>query len=358
VIVCSESRFPPSISRRYHIIEKRYSTEIQQVKITKEVTYYQSIATTMCAPTESAKEETPSTGSSGCCVNLNRYNWINLLAYAVNVLVTFGIGLFGWTGTPDNGTLSARYETIVTPSGTAFSIWSLIFLAQGIWVVWQFVVPSARANKLIVHAVGYKHAILVAFQSGWTFAFGYEVMWLSLVCMYGLLACLVWTIQSLQHYYKKDWKQYAIYQFPFSLHCGWIMAAAAVNTNALVVFYARENVTVQIVVAAATLVALLVGAMFFLNQYPADLAIPLVLVWALGWVYDKLSDPVETIVDRFTMEQIEGFKWGALAGAALILASTVLKALYVLCFALPRERRERQQQIEKASASVPADHNV
>jgi len=176
--------------------------------------------------------------------------------------------------------------------------------------------------------------------------------------MYGLLACLVWTIQSLQHYYKKDWKQYAIYQFPFSLHCGWIMAAAAVNTNALVVFYARENVTVQIVVAAATLVALLVGAMFFLNQYPADLAIPLVLVWALGWVYDKLSDPVETIVDRFTMEQIEGFKWGALAGAALILASTVLKALYVLCFALPRERRERQQQIEKASASVPADHNV
>jgi hypothetical protein len=78
----------------------------------------------MCTPTaESPKSEVAIDKS------FNKFNFINLFAYITNVFVTFAIGTFGLGGRPTNGELSAKYQTIVTPSGTAFSIWSVIFIA-------------------------------------------------------------------------------------------------------------------------------------------------------------------------------------------------------------------------------------
>jgi hypothetical protein len=38
----------------------------------------------------------------------------------------------------DNATISARFPTLLTPAGWAFSIWGIIFLLQGLGVVYQF----------------------------------------------------------------------------------------------------------------------------------------------------------------------------------------------------------------------------
>jgi len=70
--------------------------------------------------------------------SLNKYNILNLIAYLVNCFVTFGIGTFGLANRPTNGDISDKYQTIVTPFGTSFSIWGIIFLWQALWVLWQF----------------------------------------------------------------------------------------------------------------------------------------------------------------------------------------------------------------------------
>jgi hypothetical protein len=72
-----------------------------------------------------------STTSEVVIVNksLNRFNFINLFAYITNVFVVIAIGTFGVGGRPTNKELSDKYQTIITPSGIAFSIWSLIFVA-------------------------------------------------------------------------------------------------------------------------------------------------------------------------------------------------------------------------------------
>merc|ERR1712146_670518 len=214
-------------------------------------------------------------------MGLNKYNILNLIAYLVNCFVTFAIGTFGLAGRPTNGDISDKYQTIVTPFGTSFSIWGIIFLWQALWVLWQFM-PSQRNSEGVIKA-SYFYPAMTLFQAGWTITWAYEIMWLSLVFMYAILATLVAASMSLQTY-KKTIKGYMLWQGPFSIQTGWIMAAAAVNTNVLPVAYGA-SVPVKLAVSSVSLVVLAVTALSWLASYPVDFAIPLVIMWALGGVY-------------------------------------------------------------------------
>ena len=56
---------------------------------------------------------------------LNCLNYTNIVAYVLNVVVTYGIGVGGILDLPTNDELSAKYQTLVTPIGWAFSIWGM-----------------------------------------------------------------------------------------------------------------------------------------------------------------------------------------------------------------------------------------
>ena len=85
---------------------------------------------------------------------LNRKNWLNLVAYILNVTLVYGIGNAGWLGTPTNGELSDKYQTLVTPSSSAFTIWSVIFLFQAAFAVCQLL-PRFRAMPMVQGGVSY-----------------------------------------------------------------------------------------------------------------------------------------------------------------------------------------------------------
>merc|ERR1712107_967031 len=153
---------------------------------------------------------------------------------------------------------------------------------QALWVCWQFV-PSQRNSEGVIRA-WYYYPIMTIFQAGWTVSFSYELMWVSLLCMYVILVSLIMASMSLQKYDSKTWKGYLLWQAPFSIQTGWIMAASGVMTNVLPVFYDASS-TVRLVVAWLTLVVLAVTALTWLASYPVDFAIPLVIIWALGGVY-------------------------------------------------------------------------
>lgn len=85
---------------------------------------------------------------------LNFKNIANVLAYGINIALTYGVGTAGWLGTPDNGELSDKYQTIVTPNSRAFSIWGLIFVAQAIFAVVQLL-PRFRGTDMVQKGVNY-----------------------------------------------------------------------------------------------------------------------------------------------------------------------------------------------------------
>jgi hypothetical protein len=303
----------------------------------------------MCDVNTCAKSPSKDAAAPVVDKSINRYNIMNMLFYIINSICTYAVQ-FGWVDLPDNGTLSDKYETIITPWGKAFLIWSVIFMWQLFWAVWQFL-PSQRNSEGVIRA-WYYYPIFTCFQAGWTFSFANEVMWLQLIFMYGLLITLISASMSLQKY-KKTWKGYLIWQFPFSIQTGWIMAASCLATNVVPVYY-EANATTKIVVASLCLGTLIITAFTWLSSYPVDFAIPCVIVWALCGVYMKLNNPLPIIPETFSEKQINGVQYAVIAGIALVGTGIVAKALYVLLKQRPEALKAEEKEIASASESEEA----
>merc|ERR1712194_522933 len=168
------------------------------------------------------------------------------------------------------------------------------------------------------------------------------------IFMYGILFTLVRASMSLQTY-QKTWKGYLLWQAPFSIQTGWIMAASAVNTNVLPVAY-DATTTAKIVVGSLSLVVLLITAFTWLSSYPVDFAIPCVIVWALYGVYAELEAPQASITEEFTMKQINGVRHGVLAAMILIGVGIIFKIVYVFAKQRPAARAQATAAQEQAAS--------
>lgn len=212
-------------------------------------------------------------------------NILNVLAYIANVAVTYGIGVAGIAGTATNAELSAKYQTLVTPIGTAFAIWGVIFLAQLVFTVAQLFGPYRQA-PLVVKGVGYYYIAACLSQIGWTVAFTFEIIWLSLLFM---LAILFFLVSILMSQYKAQEttiiKDYWLLKFPFAIHAGWIIAASFVNLSVVFVKYEIGPIIQYYTAFATIIVVLLIAALALGYPNRPEYVVPLVLSWASVSVY-------------------------------------------------------------------------
>lgn len=295
---------------------------------------------------------------------LNRKNWSNVAAYVLNVFFTYGVGSMGLLGTPDNGTLSDKYQTIITPKSSAFLIWALIFLMQLIFTIVQLL-PKFRATPMVQQGVSYWYCIVCATQIGWTFAFAFEVIPLSLAFMLALYASLMALLYSQYHTESDDslW-EFWLLRFPFALHGGWITAASALNVNVQVVA-AKAPADIQLAVAIVSLAVLHAISVWvlFKVQRP-NWTIACVLSWAFGFIYHELGSPNALISNTFAVDTINGVRYAALAVGGIIIPLQVIFRLALLTkpkfnpYRVAVDNDGATQESEKEALSSPVDQGV
>jgi len=255
--------------------------------------------------------------------SLNNLNYMNLVGYIVNALVTFfGAPVFGF---PDNAELSGLYQTLVTPSGGTFAIWGLIFISQAVFTVVQML-SGYRSNKLVQDGVSYSYFVACIFQSAWIFAFGYEIIWLSVLMMFGILVSLlkiVYRQSAIKSSPEDRIKDFWLYKFPFSLHCGWIFAAFAVNVNVWVV---AENISAEYQEKWAYFTlgyAVVVAGLTFFYLSPPDFTIPSVLIWAVIGIANELTDPNDSITKNFDEDIIKRVRYNVIGVCLVLTVGTI-----------------------------------
>ena len=116
----------------------------------------------------------------------------------------------------------------MTPAGYAFSIWSLIYLALAVFVVYQLL-PAQRNRRL--DTTRRLFVLSSVFNVAWLFSWHYLQIPLSQVMMFGLLFTLIAIYVHVRRnpdtatgYHR--W----ITRVPFSLYLGWISVASLVNS--------------------------------------------------------------------------------------------------------------------------------
>jgi len=271
--------------------------------------------------------------------DLRGLKWLNLAAYILNVAVTYGIGAAGLFGLPTNAELSVKYQTLVTPAGYAFSIWGVIFLAQLVWCVQQFV-PSVKDQPDILESivtVRCNYLLVVLAQCSWTLTFSNELIAVSAGLMLLILLNLSVIVRSLAALERSNTTtnitgglgrrilQYLRTVFPFAIHFGWILAASIVNLNVVLVD-ANLSSTLQYHGGAIGGLLVVLGAALVL-VYQQFRTAPVVLIWALVGIAVELGNPQESLVALFSTAQIDSIRYGSLGVAALIAVALLFSAV-------------------------------
>ncbi|GAA4377901.1 tryptophan-rich sensory protein [Hymenobacter koreensis] len=233
---------------------------------------------------------------------------------ALAVLADIGVN-YWWNAFPPNGQtmgrVSAKYPTLLTPAGYAFSIWGLIFLSLAAYSVWQLLPPQRR--QPLADAVAQPLAVAAASTGAWVVAFSYEEIGVCMGLMLLALGALI-LAYGLARKLVLSGKAPAAASWPFALFLGWISVATVINATLVL----RElditsppNITV-LLTAALMAVVVVVGVV--VSRVFQDWVYPLVLVWAFGgiWVARHLDVPE--------------LGWAALGGAVLLLISAAQQA--------------------------------
>ncbi len=183
------------------------------------------------------------------------------------------------------GAISDAYPNIFAPAGPAFSIWGLIYLLLGAYVVYQFVNKDEKIGKLLEKINPLFIATSLA-NSAWIFAWHYDFIGLSVLVMATLLFLLIKIADKLRAEQFSALEKLFI-RAPFSIYFGWITVASIANITVFLVSIGWNKFGIADFIW--TVVIILVGALIGILRMRKDknIAYGLVLVWAYSWILFK-----------------------------------------------------------------------
>ena len=176
------------------------------------------------------------------------------------------------------GDISDAYPNLFAPAGLTFSIWGLIYLLLGGYVLYQFIKISQQREGLFLKI----NPLFIATSLAnilWIFAWHYDYIGLSVLIMAVLLILLI-KIADILRAQQFTTPEKIFIRAPFSVYFGWITVAAIANITVFLVSIGWNGFGITDFIW--TSVILLVGALIGILRMRKDKNIPygLVLVWA------------------------------------------------------------------------------
>ncbi len=155
----------------------------------------------------------------------------NLVAFAIVILLNFLSNAL-----PINGQtmpqISAKYPSLFTPAGFTFAIWGVIYLGLLAFVIWQ-ALPAQRSNDKVARLSTW-FQINCVMNAGWIVLWHYDLLALSLLFMFVILATLILIYRTLiANIDTAPFTEHLVLYLPFSLYTGWITLATIANASVL-----------------------------------------------------------------------------------------------------------------------------
>jgi benzodiazapine receptor len=220
--------------------------------------------------------------------NSNFLRYANIIFFGLTVVVNSLAGGTTLIGGQVTAAVSDANPTLITPAGYVFSIWGVIYMLLGVFVVYQ-ALPSQQ-GKEYQSKIGWLFVLSSLINIGWLFLWQFEYLSLSVVLMFLLLATLISIYLRLGVGKSAvSLRERLAVQLPFSVYLGWITVASIANVAATLVSIGWDGFGISpetwaiLVVAVALTITML---MLFTRK---DVAYSLVIIWALVGIGVKQS---------------------------------------------------------------------
>lgn len=202
-------------------------------------------------------------------------NTLLFLAVIVTNYLAVALPINGKT----TGEISDLYSNLFVPAGITFSIWGLIYLLLGIFVILQFRQSSdsnLNRNFLFVNS-----CVLNCY---WVITFHYQQLFLSLIIMSALLV-----IVTLINLRLEDEKS-PFLKICFGIYLGWLEIATIANVTALLVASGWSGFGIDAVTWAIILIAsgIVISSVTMIRLNNPVIAVP--VIWAFLGIILKHGD--------------------------------------------------------------------
>ena len=214
--------------------------------------------------------------------------WINILFFVLTVIVNSLAGNTTILGGKLTAEISDANPTLITPAGYVFSIWGIIYILLGAFVVFQ-ALPSQQ-GKGFQKSVGWLFVLSSIANIVWLFLWQFEYLGFSVVVIFLLLATLILIYLRLNIGKSAvSLREKLAVHVPFSIYLGWITIASIANVS---VFLVSENwdgfgIGAETWATLIIVVALILTVLVLATR--KDIAYSLVIIWALVGIAVKQS---------------------------------------------------------------------
>jgi len=239
------------------------------------------------------------------------------------------------------------HKNLLTPFSFIFTTWIVIYIAQGIFVLFQLG-PAYRNLPIIQEGIKYWYILVCISQIVWTVSFLFEFITLSLIFIFVILASLIGCTRSLSYNtppgqglipYQSNASirssassaytvmgragEYIIFRFPFYLHAGWIIVVSLLNVNIYLVY---RNIDAQgqlwgAIMSLSMLLGVAVGIIF--HRTAPDYLVACVLAYSTGGIAFEISNPTDYIMTTFEQHTIENV-WMICVGITFLIVVLII----------------------------------
>ncbi len=220
----------------------------------------------------------------------------NIIAFIVTIYFNYAssAGVFANTTQAD---VSAKYQTLFTPAGYAFSIWGLIYLLLLGFIIYQSrsLFVKVRDDEFIMRIGWWFIASCIA-NSLWCYLFVSDYIALSVIVIFIMLLCLIKIVMNNRmELWDAPFSVIVFLWWPFVIYSGWLTVACIANVSTHLVkinwdgFGISPATWTLIMIVIATLINLIVTWKRNMREFA------LVGAWALAAIAIANWDLHQTI---------------------------------------------------------------
>jgi hypothetical protein len=211
--------------------------------------------------------------------------WINGI-FLIVTLVINTLGAVGVINGLNQKQISDMYSTLITPSPSTFSIWSLIYSLMLISIIVMIIKKDDAYYNSAVDKITVLFWISCIFNVAWIVSFSFiqvELSVLFILCFLVTLSLICMQLIKIQD--KKRW----LLPLTFGLYTGWLFIATVVNIAAALVKLKWDGFGISSEIWAIIILAVAVFLVIVVLSKLRNAAFPLPIAWAFFGIYQFLG---------------------------------------------------------------------
>src|SRR6056297_983405 len=214
-------------------------------------------------------------------------SWINLILLGITLIIN-GMGAFGLINGLSQKEVSDMNPTLITPSPSTFSIWSVIYTFLIISIVVMIVKKKDSYYKNAVDEISFLFWLSCALNIVWIISFSYNLIGLSLVFIFSFLIIMVLIVKRIGKIQtEKRW----LLPIAFGLYSGWLFIATVVNIAAWLVKIEWGRFGIAPEVWSSIILVVAVGLILMVLLKTKNAIFPIPIAWAYFGIYNFLLAP-------------------------------------------------------------------